>query len=118
MLPKTSADAVRSAQNLDDKLQPVIQYVKDGTLPNNAAAADKILKQEGQYFLSEDDILYGQSSVSKIAVIQQVVPKALQMELLQWCHDHFASGCLGLPKTYERLRLIYFWNNMFVDLQR
>ena len=40
------------------------------------------------------------------------------MELLHWCHDHFTSDHLGLSKTYERLKSIYFWNNMFADLQR
>ena len=31
------------------------------------------------------------------------------MELLHWCHDHFTSDHLGLSKTYERLKSIYFW---------
>ena len=47
-----------------------------------------------------------------------MVPKTLQTELLHWCHDHVTSGHLGLNKTYERLRSTYFWNNIFVNLQR
>ena len=54
---QTSADEVQSAQSLDDKLQPFIQYLKDGNLPDNASTVDYILKQEGKYFLSEDNIL-------------------------------------------------------------
>ena len=64
MLPQTSADEVQSAQNLDDKLQPFIQYLKDGNLPDNASTADYILKQEGKYFLSEDNNLCRQSNVA------------------------------------------------------
>ena len=47
MVPQTSVDEVWSAQNIDDKLQPLILYLKDRTLPNDVPAADKISKQEG-----------------------------------------------------------------------
>ena len=76
------------------------------------------MRQEGHYFLSNSNILQRQSSTRKRAVIQLVVPKTLQTELLHWCHDHVTSGHLGLNKTYERLRSTYFWNNIFVNLQR
>ena len=93
MFSQTSTEELRKAQSRDDKLQPLIQYLKDGTLPNDAQTAEKLMRQEGQYFLSNNDILYKQSY-------------------------HFMSGYLGLNKTYERLRFTYFWNNMFADLQR
>ena len=112
MFPQTSADEVHSAQNLGVKLQPLIQNLKDGALHKNTLAAEKVLRQEGQYFLSDDDILYRQSNTGKKTVIQIVVPTALQMELLQWCHDHFTSGYLGLNKLFEHLKSTYFWNNM------
>ena len=103
MFPQTSMEESRKAQSRDDKLQPLIQYLKDGTLPNDAQTAEKLMRQ-GQYFLSDNDILYKQSYAGKKTVIQLVVPKTLQMELLHWSHDHFMSGHLGLNKTYERLR--------------
>ena len=118
MFPQTSPEELRKAQNRDDKLQPLIQYLKDGTLAKDAQTAEKLMRQEGQYFLSDNDILYKQSYAGKRNVIQLVVPKTLQTELLHWCHDHFMSGHLGLNKTYERLRSTNFWNNMFADLQR
>ena len=88
------------------------------TLPKHTATAEKILRQGGQYFLSDNNVLYRQSPTGERAAIHLVVPKTLQTELLHWCHDHFTSGHLGLNKTYERLRSIYFWNNMFADLHR
>ena len=33
MLPKTSTEELRNAQIRDDKLQPFIRYLQDGTLP-------------------------------------------------------------------------------------
>ena len=117
ILPQTSTEELRNAQIRDDKLQPLIPYLQDGTLPKDAPTAEKILRQEGQYFLSDNNILYRQSHTGKRAVIHLVVPKTLQTELLNWCHDHFTSGHLGLTKTYKLLRSTYFWNNMFADLQ-
>ena len=76
------------------------------------------MRQEGQYFLSDNHILYKQSHAGKRTIIQLVVPKTLQTELLHWCDNHFTSGHLVLNKTYERLRSTYFWNNMFADLQQ
>ena len=118
MCPQTSTEELQEAQCRDDKLQPLIQYLKNGTLHKDAQTAEKFVQQEGQYFLSDNDILYKQSYAGKETVIQLVVPKTLQVELLHWCHDHFMSGHLGLNKTYERLRSTYFWNNMLTDLQR
>ena len=118
MLPETSTEELHKAQNRDDKFQPLIQYLKDGTLPKDALTAEKVMRQESQYFLSDNDILYKQSHTGEGTVIQMVVPKPLQTELLHWCYDHFMSGHLGLNKTYERLRSTYFWKNMFADLQQ
>ena len=60
MLPQTSTEELHNAQNRDDKLQPLIQYLKHVTLAKDAPTAQKILRQEGQYFLSDDDILQRQ----------------------------------------------------------
>ena len=82
MLPQTSTDELGNAQIRDDKLQPLIWYLQDGTLPKDTLTAEKILCQEGQYFLSDNNILYRQSHTEKQAIIQLMVPKTLQTELL------------------------------------
>lgn len=102
MFPQTSADEMRNVQKLDDKLQPLIQYLKDETSPKDAPTANKNQKQERTYFLSESNISCMQANTGKKTVIQLVVPKALQMELLQWCQDHFTSGHLGLNKAWKK----------------
>ena len=78
------------------------QYLKDETSPKDAPTANKNQKQEGKYFLSESNISCMQTNTGKKTVIQLVVPKALQMELLQWCQDHFTSGHLGLNKACKK----------------
>ena len=64
------------------------------TLAKDAPTAEKILRQEGQYFLSDDDILYRQSLTGKRNVTQLVVLKTPQTELLHWCHGNFTSATL------------------------
>ena len=98
ILPQTSTEELCNAQNRDDKLQSLIRYLQVGTLPKDTATAEKILRQEGQYFLSDNNVLYRQSPTGERAAIHLVVPKTLQTELLHWCHDHFTSGHLGLTK--------------------
>ena len=73
MFPQTSTEELRNAQSRDDKLQPLIQYLKDGTLPKDALTAEKLMRQESQYFLSDNDILCKQSHAGKRTVIQKVV---------------------------------------------
>ena len=81
MLPQTSTDQLGNAQIRDDKLQPLI-WLQDGTLPKDTLTAEKILCQEAQYFLGDNNILYRQSHTGKQAIIQLVVPKTIQTELL------------------------------------
>ena len=44
---------MQNAQNREDKLQPLVQYLKDGTLPKDALTAEKLMRQESQHFLSD-----------------------------------------------------------------
>ena len=44
MSPQTSTEELRKAQSRDDKLQPLIQYLKDGTLPTDAQTTEKLMQ--------------------------------------------------------------------------
>ena len=81
MSQQTSTEELRNAQNRNDKLQPLIKYSKDGTLPKDAPTAEKIMRQD-QHLLSGNDILYKQSHAGKRTVIKLIVPKTLQTELI------------------------------------
>ena len=65
MLPQTSTEELSNAQNRDDKLQPLTQYLQDENLPKNTPMAEKILQQDGKHFLSDNNILYRQSHIGK-----------------------------------------------------
>ena len=40
IFPQTSTEELRKVQNRDDKLQPLVRYLKDGTLPKDAMTAE------------------------------------------------------------------------------
>ena len=77
-LPQTLTDELRNVQNCDDKLQPLIRYLKYGILPKDAPTAEKIMRQKCQYFLSDNDILYRQLHAGIRTVIHLGIAKTLQ----------------------------------------
>ena len=50
MFSQTSTEELRKAQSCDDNLQPLIQYLKDGTLPDDAETAEKLMRQRRSIF--------------------------------------------------------------------
>ena len=48
---------------------------------------------------------------------QLVIPSALRHEILTLGHNDVTAGHMGTFKTYEKLRLPYYWRNMFNDVQ-
>ena len=45
------------------------------------------------------------------------IPKELRTEILFSHHDHLLSGHLGVQKTYEKLRLRYYWPRLFKTVE-
>ena len=73
---------------------------------------------EGQFVLETNGLLFTDTNIGKRNVNQLFVPKNLKNEILEWCHDHIASGHLGIMKTYKRIRPFYYWHNMFAAMKR
>ena len=48
--------------------------------------------------------------------MQLVVPKGLQLQIMQAAHDDVLAGHLGVAKTYEVIRQIFYWFKMFQDM--
>lgn len=46
-----------------------------------------------------------------------VVPEKLREQVLRECHDHPASGHLGVKKTVNRARQHYFWPSLIQDVK-
>ena len=46
---------------------------------------------------------------------QLVIPTKLTKEILIACHEDIYAGHYGQAKTYDRLHLRFFWENMYKD---
>ena len=47
--------------------------------------------------------------------MQLVVPKGLQLQIMQAAHNDLLAGHLGVAKTYEVVRQRFYWLTMFKD---
>ena len=47
--------------------------------------------------------------------VQFVVPKGLQLQIMQAAHNDLLAGHLGVAKTYEVVRQRFYWLTMFKD---
>ena len=46
-----------------------------------------------------------------------VVPASLRKEILIHCHDSIISGHFGFEKTYQKIKLNYFWPKMYTEIK-
>ena len=49
---------------------------------------------------------------------QIVVPKLLQQDVLEMCHNVPMSGHLGIKKTYSKIKERFWWKNMLNDIKQ
>jgi hypothetical protein len=112
---------LRNEQLKDRFISSYIQYLKDGTLPNNPKTHAKVIII-AKNMLLENGILYhiwhpthGRKRTQ--ARKQIVIPASLRSEVLKECHDSLLAGHLGFNKTYDRLRERYYWEGMYQDTQ-
>ena len=85
-------------------------------MPPNHTIAHSLLLTVNDYFL-DDNILYhlwtptGRNK--KGPFVQLVVPKGLQLQIMQAAHNDVLPGHLGVAKTYEVVRQRFYWFTMF-----
>ena len=116
-----SVQHLHSLQRQDKDLCDVIQYLEFSTLPINDNKARSLLLTIDSYYLDENGILCHLWTPGKrraqTLVSQVVIPASLRHELLTACHDDPTAGHLSTLKTYEKVRMRYFWNGMFKDIE-
>ena len=56
-----------------------------------------------------------QQAARKSPFVQLVVPKRLQLQIMQAAHNDVLAGHLGVAKTYEVVRQRFYWLTMFQD---
>ena len=108
-------------QRKDLDLAVIIAYLESSELPTSDSKASALLLSIDSFYLDANGILCHLWSTGKRRVkslcTQVVIPSSLCHELLVALHDDPTSGHLGPDKTYEKVRLQYYWPGMYKDVE-
>ncbi|CAG2203350.1 Transposon Ty3-G Gag-Pol polyprotein,Retrovirus-related Pol polyprotein from transposon opus,Retrovirus-related Pol polyprotein from transposon 297,Retrovirus-related Pol polyprotein from transposon 17.6,Transposon Ty3-I Gag-Pol polyprotein [Mytilus edulis] len=112
-------DVIKDLQIKDPNLRPIINYLKDGNLPEQITNARKVMACSPDYELF-DGILHhfwtpGPRKRKHVRK-QLVVPRSLTNEVMHWCHDDPTAGHLAFHKTYHKIQERFYWVGMYKDV--
>ena len=90
-------------------------------MPESEEKARSLMLSIDSYYLDSNGILChwwtpGKRHTKSLCS-QVVIPAALRHDILVACHDDPTAGHLGATKTYEKVRLRYYWHGMFKDIE-
>ena len=104
--------ALIEAQREDPELLRVIQYLEDGTLPEDDKLVRKVVLSKCQYVLI-DKVLY---HLEKDKTLRLVPPQSNRQKLFHDVHDGVYSGHLRDAKIHGELAKHYWWPGMRSDI--
>ena len=104
-------------------LRPILEYLRDGIVPNDQVKAIKLVAESENYIL-DNDVLYhfyfvrakGQFPGSQM-IRQLAVPSEYRTDILQCYHDGPGGAHLAFEKSFASIRNKYFWPKMWSDIQ-
>ena len=99
----------------------MITYLASEILPKDEKCSRAILQQHHHFYLDEHGLLYHYRSPTSrnktTTQSQRVFPRNLRFDILKAFHDNPLGGHLGHDKTYDKVRLHYYWSRMYKDIQ-
>ena len=118
-----SLQSLHKLQRQDKDLLVIIQYLEASRLPLQDNRARSLLLSIDSFYLDEngnenENHLWspGKRRVHTL-YCQVVIPASLWHEVLVACHDNPTAGHLSSLKTYEKIRMRYYWHGMFKDIE-
>ena len=85
-------------------------------MPNDEKLSRFTLQQHEHFYLDEHGLLYhvwSPTGRSRTATKSQlVIPSNLSFDILKAFHDNLMGGHLGNEKTYDKIRVHYYWSGM------
>ncbi|CAM9909208.1 unnamed protein product, partial [Heterosigma akashiwo] len=113
------------AQEADRFCSNCINYLRQGTLPEDVKEASNIIAHARHMGMSggnQDILVHFYDTVGefrrRIRRVQVVIPENQQIrkDLLAWAHGFGCGGHVGASKTFALLRAHYWWRNAFQDV--
>jgi hypothetical protein len=110
---------IKTCQRADHWSGPIVSYLEEGILPQEAKAKKVILATSDQYLLDkESGLLFRLFVPSKhrgsTTYTQLCIPKVLEKKLLELYHDHpLWGGHFGVARTYHKIVKGYFMPGLY-----
>ena len=115
---------VRNAQDEDDTLKIVKEWVRKGRVPRNndiqgsPELAWKLYNQFYSLYLVNDVLCRRYEPVrGELPYLQKIVPCALEENILINSHSSATCGHLGLAKVMEKVRQRFWWPGFKEDIK-
>ena len=114
VLSVEGVESLKTAQENDPWMKELLPYIRDPTLRGNRTKR----RQSRAFFIDENNLVNRRVKGPGGFHLTLFVPKGeLRKEILYNMHDEVTAGHLGLKKTWDRIKLKYFWPKMFADVQ-
>ncbi|CAG2245678.1 unnamed protein product [Mytilus edulis] len=119
---KLTQDRIQAAQNEDEEAGQMLQYIEQNTLPQDKKKADVIVRESNHYVVSNGILFHhyyprGKGHLSDRVIKQLVVPKSLRNDVLLSYHDAIIAAHPGIDRTYNNIRMKYYWKRMYSDIE-
>lgn len=110
---------IRLSQRRDPQLLQLILFLEKTEPYTMEVHASLSEEKASEFFLDENDILYKIQEPSKHYDSEKllVVPESLRKEILLQTHDGPLGGHFGFKKTFEKIKIHYWWPLMYTQIQ-
>ena len=111
---------IRKEQARDAHCKLYLDYLQQGTLPDDLADRGQVLKRSEDYIVI-DNILYkiftSTGPKRQDASAQLVIPQNLKAPILKLHHDDQLGGHIGVARMISIMRTKYYWRGMMEDIR-
>jgi hypothetical protein len=115
---------IAKAQDSERELHSLKEYLRGNIVEMPKKEYKRCTRIADRFVLGADDVLYyvTLSTMRKAdedeLKLKLVVPKTMIPAIFKAYHVSIEGGHQGIQRTYQKIRLKYYWKNMFADLER
>ena len=104
---------LREAQRTDKGSKEIVDY-----LEGRERRPTPRLRRVASQFVMKDGLLQKKVERESGARFAIVVPNSMRAQVLHRSHDVPTAGHQGVPRTFNRIRMHYYWRTMFEDVKK